>query len=157
MAEKNDYYEILGVSRDATESELKSAYRKLAHKYHPDKNPGDKSAEENFKKASEGIDGKEAVKQNKYAAYVELNKDGAKFYGSDRSSIEGSIVEGMLTTFVDKYMSINHDVSNLGVLYAIAMNAKKTTKIGHFYHPNKFIKISYMTDLIPEWYRRFHI
>jgi molecular chaperone DnaJ len=50
---KTDYYEILGVSRDATESELKSAYRKLAHKYHPDKNPGNKDAEENFKKASE--------------------------------------------------------------------------------------------------------
>lgn len=56
-----------------------------------------------LKKVSEGIDGKEEVKQNKYAAYVELNKDGAKFYGSDKSSIEGSIVEGMLTTFVDKY------------------------------------------------------
>lgn len=53
MSAKNDYYEILGVSRDATESELKSAYRKLAHKYHPDKNPGNKEAEESFKKASE--------------------------------------------------------------------------------------------------------
>ena len=50
---KADYYEILGVSRDATESELKSVYRKLAHKYHPDKNPGDKEAEDQFKKASE--------------------------------------------------------------------------------------------------------
>lgn len=54
MSTKNmDYYEILGVSRDATESELKSAYRKLAHKYHPDKNPGNKEAEEQFKRASE--------------------------------------------------------------------------------------------------------
>lgn len=53
MSTKMDYYEILGVSRDATESELKSAYRKLAHKYHPDKNPGNKEAEEQFKKASE--------------------------------------------------------------------------------------------------------
>lgn len=53
MMGKTDYYEILGVGRDATESELKSAYRKLAHKYHPDKNPGDKNGEEQFKKASE--------------------------------------------------------------------------------------------------------
>lgn len=52
MAQQEDYYEILGVSRDATESELKSAYRKLAHQYHPDKNPGNKEAEEKFKKAS---------------------------------------------------------------------------------------------------------
>lgn len=50
---KTDYYEVLGVGRDATESELKTAYRKLAHKYHPDKNPGDKDGEEHFKRASE--------------------------------------------------------------------------------------------------------
>ena len=53
MAEKRDYYEVLGVSKNASDSELKSAYRKLAKKYHPDMNPGDKEAEAKFKEASE--------------------------------------------------------------------------------------------------------
>lgn len=53
MAEKRDYYEVLGVEKNATDQDLKRAYRKLAKQYHPDANPGDKEAEEKFKEASE--------------------------------------------------------------------------------------------------------
>ena len=56
MAKKRDYYEILGVDRNATKEEIKKAYRKLALKYHPDKNPGDKEAEEKFKEATEAYE-----------------------------------------------------------------------------------------------------
>ena len=53
MAEKRDYYEVLGVSKDADDAAIKKAYRQLAKKYHPDMNPGDKEAEAKFKEASE--------------------------------------------------------------------------------------------------------
>ena len=56
MAEKRDYYEVLGVARNANADEIKKAYRKAAIKYHPDKNPGDKEAEEKFKEAAEAYD-----------------------------------------------------------------------------------------------------
>ena len=53
MAEKRDYYEVLGVDKNASEDEIKRAYKKLARKYHPDMNPGDKEAEEKFKEINE--------------------------------------------------------------------------------------------------------
>ena len=56
MAEKRDYYEVLGVSKNATDAEIKAAYKKMAIKYHPDRNPGNKEAEEKFKEAAEAYD-----------------------------------------------------------------------------------------------------
>ena len=63
----NDYYDVLGVSKQASNSDIKSAYRKVAMKYHPDKNPDNKSAEEKFKEAAEAYSVlSDPDKKNKY-------------------------------------------------------------------------------------------
>jgi molecular chaperone DnaJ len=67
MATKRDYYEVLGVNRDAPEDEIKKAYRKLAMKYHPDRNPDNPKAEEHFKEAKEAYE--ILTDANKRAAY----------------------------------------------------------------------------------------
>src|SRR5580658_8354064 len=77
---KADYYEVLGVARDCSDQELKSAYRKLALKYHPDRNPGDNGAEERFKEASEAY--QVLSDADKRAAYDRYGHAGVSSAGS---------------------------------------------------------------------------
>ena len=82
---KKDYYEILGVSEDASQGDIKKSYRKLALKYHPDKNKGDKSAEEKFKEVSEAYYALGDEKRRK--EYDNVRKMGG--YAGDFSSSQG--------------------------------------------------------------------
>ena len=78
MASKRDYYEVLGVAKGASADEIKKAYRKLAVKYHPDKNPGNKEAEEKFKEAAEAYAVlSDADKRAKYDQFGHAGVDGA--------------------------------------------------------------------------------
>lgn len=108
MAEqKRDYYEVLGVSRGASEDEIKKAYKKMARKYHPDLNPGDKTAEEKFKEVNEAYEVlSDADKKARYDQYGHAGVDpnfgaggfGGRFDGSfdfgDLGDIFGSFFGG---------------------------------------------------------------
>lgn len=85
MATKRDYYEVLGVGRDASEQDIKGAYRKLAVKYHPDRNPNDTSAEEKFKEAAEAYAVlSDAEKRARYDRFGHAGAEGG-FGGFDPS------------------------------------------------------------------------
>ncbi len=82
MSPKRDYYEVLGVDRNAAENDLKSSYRKLALKYHPDRNPGDKEAEDKFKEAAEAYEVlRDPQKRQIYDQYGHQGLEGSGFSG----------------------------------------------------------------------------
>ena len=82
MATKGDYYEILGVRRDCDDGQLKASYRKLAMKYHPDRNPEDREAEEKFKEAAEAYNVlSDPQKRNLYDQYGHQGLEGSGFSG----------------------------------------------------------------------------
>jgi molecular chaperone DnaJ len=82
MAQKKDYYDVLGVGKNATEDEMKKAYRKLAIQYHPDKNPGDKAAEEKFKEIAEAYGVlSDSEKRQRYDQYGHQGVGGASGFG----------------------------------------------------------------------------
>lgn len=82
MSEKRDYYDVLGLSKNANEAEIKKAYRKLALKYHPDKNPDDKNAEEKFKEAAEAYEVlSNSQKRAQYDQFGHAGMSGAGGFG----------------------------------------------------------------------------
>jgi len=89
MANKRDYYEVLGVDKNATADDIKKAYRKLAIKYHPDKNPGDKAAEEKFKEAAEAYS--VLSDADKKARYDQFGHAGVEGAGPDFSGGFGNL------------------------------------------------------------------
>ncbi|HCS20578.1 MAG TPA: molecular chaperone DnaJ [Bacteroidetes bacterium] len=86
---KRDYYEILGVGKQATEDEIKKAYRKMAIKYHPDKNPGDKAAEEHFKEAAEAYEMlRDPQKRQRYDQFGHAGMGNGGGYGGGGMSMD---------------------------------------------------------------------
>ncbi len=97
---KRDYYEILGVSKDASSQEVKKAYRKLALKYHPDKNPDDKEAEKNFKEAAEAYEVlSDPDKKAKYDQFGHSGLGGGAQQGA--SGFGGMSMEDIFSQFGD--------------------------------------------------------
>ncbi|MBP5232600.1 MAG: DnaJ domain-containing protein, partial [Planctomycetes bacterium] len=89
MATKRDYYEVLGVAKDAKPDDIKSAYRKLAMKYHPDRNPGDKEAEAKFKEAAEAYEIlRDPDKRARYDRFGHAGFEGPQGGGAGFSSME---------------------------------------------------------------------
>ena len=89
MSEKRDYYEVLGVSKSANESEIKKAYRKLALKYHPDKNPDDTEAEGMFKEAAEAYEVlSDADKRARYDRFGHAGMGGGSGFGGGGMNME---------------------------------------------------------------------
>ena len=101
MAEKRDYYEVLGVAKTASAEEIKKAYRKKAIQYHPDKNPGDKQAEEKFKEAAEAYEVlSDPQKRQRYDQFGHAGMSGAGGFSSG-----GFTMEDIFSQFGDLFES----------------------------------------------------
>ena len=109
MAEKRDYYEVLGVDKNATADEIKKAYRKKAIQYHPDKNPGDKEAEEKFKEAAEAYEVlSDPQKRQRYDQFGHAGMGDMGGFGG-----HGMTMEDIFSQFGDIFGGAGFDLGDL--------------------------------------------
>ena len=113
MAEKRDYYEVLEVPKTATAEEIKKAYRKKAIQYHPDKNPGDKEAEEKFKEAAEAYEVlSDPQKRARYDQYGFAGMGGAGGFSGG-----GMSMEDIFSHFGDIFQGAGFDIGDIGEMF----------------------------------------
>ena len=113
MAEKRDYYEVLEVAKTATAEEIKKAYRKKAIQYHPDKNPGDKEAEEKFKEAAEAFEVRsDPQKRARYDQYGFAGMGGAGGFSGG-----GMSMEDIFSHFGDIFQGAGFDIGDIGEMF----------------------------------------
>ena len=110
---KRDYYDVLGVSKDSDSSAIKSAYRKMAMKFHPDRNPGDTEAEKNFKEASEAY---EVLSNNeKRQAYDSYGHAAFEQQGGGSGFSGGFEGFGSFQIFLKIFLEILAEVVKVGI------------------------------------------
>ena len=113
MAEKRDYYEVLGVDKNASAEDIKKAYRKKAIQYHPDKNPGDKEAEEKFKEAAEAYEVlSDPQKRQRYDQFGMAGMQGAGGFSGG-----GMSMEDIFTHFGDIFQGAGFDLGDIGEMF----------------------------------------
>ena len=120
MAEKRDYYEVLGVDKNASADDIKKAYRKKAIQYHPDKNPGDKAAEEKFKEAAEAYEVlSDPQKRQRYDQFGHAGMQGAQGFSGG-----GMSMEDIFQQFGDVFANAGFDIRDFMSGYTGSANRR---------------------------------
>jgi curved DNA-binding protein len=116
MQDIRNYYELLGVKRDATPDEIKQSFRRLARKYHPDLNPGDKAAEDKFKDISEAYeilsDRSKRSQYDKFTGFWRKNRDRATTANPPRERADEDDFSDDFNSFIDRLLGRKKDSSN---------------------------------------------